>query len=75
MRPCAELTLNPLAQQATELAGIPLRLWHDQLLIKKPHNGAPTEFHQDAPYWPHANVRHSSRPGSPWSTCRSSAGA
>ncbi len=54
-----ELTLNPaLARVATALAGVPLRLWHDQLLIKPPHNGAATEFHQDAPYWPHANCRH-----------------
>jgi ectoine hydroxylase-related dioxygenase (phytanoyl-CoA dioxygenase family) len=54
-----ELTLDPdLARIATRLAGIPLRLWHDQLLIKDPHNGAATEFHQDQPYWPHQNVRH-----------------
>ena len=54
-----ELTLHQgLAQLATQLAGIPLRLWHDQLLIKKPHNATPTEYHQDAPYWPHANARH-----------------
>lgn len=55
-----DLTLHPkLARLATELAGIDLRIWHDHLLIKKPHNQAPTEFHQDAPYWPHANCRHS----------------
>jgi phytanoyl-CoA hydroxylase len=55
-----ELTLHDrLAAAATELAGIPLRLWHDQLLMKKPHNHAPTEYHQDAPYWPHARARHS----------------
>jgi hypothetical protein len=54
-----ELTLDPgLAGIATRLAGIPLRLWHDQLLIKEPHNGAATEFHQDQPYWPHGNSRH-----------------
>ncbi len=54
-----ELTLHQgLATLATQLAGVPLRLWHDQLLIKKPHNATPTEFHQDAPYWPHANARH-----------------
>jgi ectoine hydroxylase-related dioxygenase (phytanoyl-CoA dioxygenase family) len=52
------LTLDPhLAAIATRLAGIPLRLWHDQTLIKDPHNGARTEFHQDGPYWPHANSR------------------
>ncbi len=54
-----ELALDAnLAAIATELAGVPLRLWHDQLLIKDPHNGAPTEFHQDNPYWPHADNRH-----------------
>lgn len=55
-----ELTLHAtLAGLAEQLAGIPLRIWHDQLLIKPPHNGTPTEFHQDAPYWPHADSRHS----------------
>ncbi|SDD12062.1 phytanoyl-CoA dioxygenase family protein [Auraticoccus monumenti] len=54
------LTTHPLlARHATQLAGIPLRLWHDQLLAKEPHNGAATEYHQDAPYWPHAGSRHS----------------
>jgi phytanoyl-CoA hydroxylase len=55
-----ELTFHPgLAAAATQLAGIPLRLWHDQLLMKKPHNHAATEYHQDGPYWPHYNSRHS----------------
>jgi ectoine hydroxylase-related dioxygenase (phytanoyl-CoA dioxygenase family) len=55
-----ELTLDPrLAAAATALAGVPVRIWHDQLLIKPPHNGAATEFHQDAPYWPHGGARHS----------------
>jgi phytanoyl-CoA hydroxylase len=54
-----QLTLHPgLAAHAAQLAGMPVRLWHDQLLIKKPHNGTPTEFHQDAPYWPHTGSRH-----------------
>ncbi|MEV6106328.1 phytanoyl-CoA dioxygenase family protein [Streptomyces sp. NPDC051940] len=54
-----ELTLDPaLGALATRLAGTPLRLWHDQLLIKEPHNGAATEFHQDQPYWPHRGTRH-----------------
>lgn len=52
-------THSRLAAYATQLAGIPLRLWHDQLLAKKPHNGAATEYHQDAPYWPHDHCRHS----------------
>lgn len=55
----AELTCHPkLARIAEALAGIPLRLWHDHILIKEPHNQAPTEFHQDSPYWPHDNCRH-----------------
>lgn len=53
------LTLHPnLASAATQLAGVPLRLWHDHLLIKQPHNSKPTEFHQDQPYWPHTNSSH-----------------
>lgn len=53
------LTMHPnVAQIAEKLAGVPLRLWHDQILIKKPHNNAATEFHQDQPYWPHANSQH-----------------
>lgn len=54
-----ELTLHPnVAAVAGKLAGTALRLWHDQILIKKPHNQAPTEFHQDQPYWPHANSKN-----------------
>lgn len=54
-----ELTLHPgLADYASQLSGLPVRLWHDQLLIKKPHNHTPTEFHQDSPYWPHTGGRH-----------------
>jgi ectoine hydroxylase-related dioxygenase (phytanoyl-CoA dioxygenase family) len=56
MRP---LTLHPnVGAIAQRLAGIPLRLWHDHILIKQPHNNAATEFHQDFPYWPHATSRH-----------------
>jgi phytanoyl-CoA hydroxylase len=55
-----ELTLHPgVARVAEQLAGVPVRVWHDQLLVKEPHNNAATEFHQDRPYWPHANDRHS----------------
>ena len=43
---------------AERLAGVPLRLWHDHILMKKPHNNVATEFHQDQPYWPHANAGH-----------------
>ncbi|MBI1337183.1 MAG: phytanoyl-CoA dioxygenase family protein [Phycisphaera sp.] len=50
------LTLhNAIAKAAHRLAGIPLRLWHDQILIKRPKDSRPTEFHQDQPYWPHAD--------------------
>lgn len=58
------LTLHPnVARVAERLAGVPLRLWHDQILIKQPHNNQATEFHQDQPYWPHA---HSVQPISAW---------
>jgi ectoine hydroxylase-related dioxygenase (phytanoyl-CoA dioxygenase family) len=58
-RTLRQLTLHPrLASYAAQLAGMPVRLWHDQLLIKKPHNHTPTEFHQDSPYWPHTGGRH-----------------
>lgn len=53
------LTLNArIGAIAERLAGISLRIWHDQILIKKPHNKGATEFHQDAPYWPHQGARH-----------------
>jgi ectoine hydroxylase-related dioxygenase (phytanoyl-CoA dioxygenase family) len=53
------LTLHPnVAGIAKQLAGVPLRLWHDHLLIKQPHNNAATEFHQDQPFWPHEPARH-----------------
>jgi ectoine hydroxylase-related dioxygenase (phytanoyl-CoA dioxygenase family) len=51
-----ELTFHPaIAQAAQVLSGQSLRLWHDQILIKQPHNNAATEFHQDQPYWPHSD--------------------
>jgi len=54
-----QLTLRAnLGAIAVRLAGIPLRLWHDHILIKQPQTSAPTEFHQDQPYWPHAHSRH-----------------
>jgi phytanoyl-CoA hydroxylase len=50
------LTLDPrLANAATQLAGVDLRIWHDQILIKQANNQTPTEFHQDQPYWPHVD--------------------
>ncbi len=54
-----ELTLNPrIGAVAERLAGVPLRVWHDHTLIKPPVKSAPTEFHQDGPYWPHDNKRN-----------------
>ncbi|WP_230208301.1 phytanoyl-CoA dioxygenase family protein [Microlunatus sp. Gsoil 973] len=56
----AQLTLHPrIATVAEQLAGMPLRIWHDHMLVKEPHNNKPTFFHQDRPYWPHTNDRHS----------------
>jgi ectoine hydroxylase-related dioxygenase (phytanoyl-CoA dioxygenase family) len=59
------LTLHPnVAGIAERLATVPLRLWHDQTLIKRAGTGsAATEFHQDLPYWPHAG---SAQPLSAW---------
>lgn len=55
-----KLTMHKnVAGVAEKLTGIPLRLWHDHILIKQPHNQKATEFHQDQPYWPHANSTHS----------------
>lgn len=48
------LTLHPtIARTAQALVGKPLRLWHDQILIKQAGISTATEFHQDQPYWPH----------------------
>ncbi|GAA1550418.1 phytanoyl-CoA dioxygenase family protein [Kribbella sancticallisti] len=53
-----ELTLHPgIGRIAEQLAGFPLRIWHDQMLVKEPNSNAATHFHQDHPYWPHANDR------------------
>lgn len=58
------LTLHPnVAAVAQQLAGVKLRLWHDQILIKQPHKSTATEFHQDQPYWPHSD---STNPISAW---------
>ncbi|MBE1536928.1 phytanoyl-CoA dioxygenase family protein [Actinomadura algeriensis] len=46
-----------LGRIAEQLAGFPVRLWHDQLLVKEPHSNTATEYHQDRPYWPHAGDR------------------
>lgn len=50
----ARLSLSPLiGRLAAQLTGKPVRLWHDQMLVKEPHNAAATNFHQDRPLWPH----------------------
>jgi phytanoyl-CoA hydroxylase len=55
----ASLTTSPrIAELAEALAGVPLRLWHDQVLIKQPKRSTATEFHLDAPYWPHTGASH-----------------
>ncbi len=52
----SKLTLHPnVGAIAQKLAGAPIRLWHDHILIKEPQNKVATEFHQDQPYWPHSN--------------------
>jgi phytanoyl-CoA hydroxylase len=38
---------------AAKLAGVDLRVWHDQALFKEPRTGSRTPWHQDAHYWPH----------------------
>ena len=51
-----ELTFHRnVAAAAKLLSGVPLRLWHDQILIKAPGVSKATEFHQDQPYWPHSD--------------------
>jgi ectoine hydroxylase-related dioxygenase (phytanoyl-CoA dioxygenase family) len=48
-----ELTFHPrITAAVSQLAGRPMRLYHDQVLIKDPKNGQASEFHQDRPYWP-----------------------
>ncbi len=54
-----QLTLSPgIASIAEQLTGVELRVWHDHLLSKKPHNNLATEWHQDRPFWPLAGTPH-----------------
>lgn len=47
------LTFHPrILAAVSQLAKRPMRLYHDQILIKDPRNGQASEFHQDRPYWP-----------------------
>lgn len=51
------LTMHPRVGAAAErLAGVPLRLWHDDIIAKPPHNEGPTRPHQDMPQWPLGNA-------------------
>ena len=53
------LTLHPkVGAIAEQLAGIPMRLWHDHTLAKAPSKAQPTAFHQDQIKWPFAKPRH-----------------
>ena len=55
-----KLTFHPnISAIAEKLAGVPLRLWHDHVLIKQPGISKPTSFHQDQPFWPHAESPNS----------------
>ena len=52
------LTTNRrIGEYAEQLAGVPLRLWHDHILTKPPAKAEPTAFHQDQMKWPFANPR------------------
>jgi phytanoyl-CoA hydroxylase len=43
---------------AARLAGMPIRVWHDQALFKEPQTGVRTPWHQDAHYWPHTQKKN-----------------
>jgi phytanoyl-CoA hydroxylase len=55
----SKYVLSPrLGNLAARLAGVPLRVWHDQALFKEPRTGSKTPWHQDAHYWPHVQKDH-----------------
>ncbi len=43
--------LPAIVRIAEQLLGGPVRLWHDQLFVKPPRDGAVVEWHQDYSYW------------------------
>ena len=43
--------LRRIVKIAGQLLGGPVRLWHDQLFVKPPRDGAVVEWHQDYSYW------------------------
>ena len=46
-----DFMLNPaIGEMLRKLAGVDVRVWHDQALIKEPF-GNPTAWHLDNPYW------------------------
>ena len=54
-----QLTLHPrIGAMAEQLAGVPLRLWHDHTLAKEAGKAKPTAFHQDQMKWPFSEPRH-----------------
>lgn len=43
--------LPTIVRAAEQILGGPVRLWHDQLFVKPPRDGAVVEWHQDYSYW------------------------
>ena len=43
--------LRLIVKIAEQLLGGPVRLWHDQVFVKLPRDGAVVEWHQDYSYW------------------------
>ena len=44
---------SPAAEIAATLMGVDqVRFWYDQLFVKDPGTGAPTQWHHDLPFWP-----------------------
>jgi ectoine hydroxylase-related dioxygenase (phytanoyl-CoA dioxygenase family) len=51
--------LPSIIKAAEALLGPPVRLWHDQLFVKPPKDGAVVEWHQDYSYWTRTKpIRH-----------------
>lgn len=44
---------SPAAEIAATLIGVDrVRFWYDQMFVKDPGTGAPTQWHHDLPFWP-----------------------
>ena len=52
--PFRRLAANPLVVEAAAALteATELRVWHDQIQYKPPHEGGQNRWHQDAPLWP-----------------------